>query len=57
MTTTASPTPRVKEYSLGPEFIQEFGFVIARVVNGCLILRHNQVVKLDASLMAKTFLG
>lgn len=31
---------QVKEYSLSPNFMEEFGFVSARVVNGYLILRH-----------------
>ena len=33
-------TSKIKEYSLSPEFIEEFGFVSARIVNGYLILPH-----------------
>ena len=34
------PPPKVKDFSLSPEFTTEFGFVKATAVNGYLTLRH-----------------
>ncbi|HEY9388008.1 MAG TPA: hypothetical protein VIP70_13285 [Nitrososphaeraceae archaeon] len=36
---TSGPGPKIKEFELTPE-ITQMGFVSARVINGCLTLRH-----------------